>query len=764
MITARRTWTGASILALACVAAVAAGVIAHRDGRAAPVHAAPLAADPPGNDDWQFKAPLVPPLSPPGPNSLPFDGTQSTAGATLEPGEGAPCASIAGSVWYELYAETGGTVTIDTFGSDYDTVLAVYVPGIEFIPSPPGGGLTNVACNDDSGGAQARVTFSMAQYTSYFIQVASKGAGGMLRIHAECTPACPPPNDNQNMPLYAYVDVYNPLWAARLDTRAATLEPDEPRPCGGIGNTVWFSFYASSAQPIDITTTGSDFDTVLAVYAFMDPFTLPSPPGGLENIACEDDGGGAAALALDAKANTQYWIQAGGAAGASGSLLIDIACHGPCPPYNDQFGYTGFSTPPFVDGFDNSGATVEPDEPTSCGDMGKTAWWGVMVEGDTTVTIDTTGSDFPTAVAVYDNPPMDFVLSGIRELVCETDGSGNARLQFDAAFGEYYFVQVGGVDGASGNLSVSIDCTPGPCPPYGDSIVNAYWADVPWSYPFADFKDIRGATVEDGEPTACGGMDRTVWYRVHSPGNVRMAFDTDSSNFDTAIAVYRVPNQFTERPYDGIEQVACFAGATGQQARAEFDVGAGEEVFVQVGGRNGAGGELNVNADCVGACPPPNDSMTTATWTYAPYSEYMRTGGATVEPGEPLPCGNIGKTVWYFLPAQDATSYTVWTTDSTFPTVIAVYAQTSISPPGGMENIGCHEAGNGTATATWNAQPGVGYLVQIGGVDGVGGDLLMQMSCVGCLYGHGGGGPVPAPGGLVGPDTGNGGLLPGARR
>lgn len=761
MITARRTWTGAIILALALVAALAAGVIAHRDGRATPAHAAPLAADPPGNDNWAFKAPLTPPVSPPGLTSLPFDGTQSTAGATLEPGEGAPCASIAGSVWYELYAETAGTVTINTFGSDYDTVLAVYGPGVEFIPSPPGGGLTSVACNNDSGGAQSQVTVPLTQYSYYYIQVASKGAGGMLHIHAECTPACPPPNDNQSMPLYAYVDVYNPHWTYRVDTRGATLEPDEPRPCADIGKTVWYSFYANSDQTIDITTAGSDFDTVLAVHAFMDPFTLPSPPGGLENIACEDDGAGAAALALDAKANTQYWIQAGGARGAGGSLSIDFACHGPCPPYNDRFGYTGFSTPPFIDGFGTGGATLEQGEPRSCGDIGKTAWWGVMVEGDTTVTIDTTGSDFPVAVAVYDNPTFDFMFGGLHELECATDAGGDARAQFDATFGEYYFVQVGGINGASGNLSISIDCTPGPCPPYGDSIVNAYWSDVPWSYPFNDFKDIAGATVEDGEPTSCGDMSRTVWYRVYTNTAVRMVYDTDGSAFDTAIAVYRAPGMDTAAPYEGITRVACFAGGTGERARAEFDLPARETLFVQIGGRNGSGGELNVNADCIGGCPPANDSILAPEWTYAPYQVYTRTVGATLEPDEPLPCGDIGKTVWYFVPPNQYDEFTVRTNDSTFDTVIAVYEQTGMSPPGGIENIGC------TTERAFSFEPkeGIGYLVQIGGVSGASGDLLVSFDCgPGCGGQGGGGGPFPVPGGVVGPDTGNGGYLPASSR
>jgi len=747
------------IIALAALA-VAAGALAHSDAPGERAHAAPLAAAPP-NDDWQFKSPLVPPMSPPGISALPFDLTQPAGDATLEPGEDASCAPITGSVWYELYADTSGTITVDTAGSNYDTVLAVYQAAVEFVPSPPGGGLAEIVCNDDAGGAQSRVAFGVVPGTSYYIQVASKGSsGGTLRIHAECDPACPPPNDNQASATYGWVDIYQPHWSTTVDTRAATLEPGETRPCADIGNTVWFTFFPNADMEFDITTAGSSFDTAVAVYGFMDPFTLPSPPGGIENIACEDDGAGAAALTVALKADTQYWFQAGGARGASGSLVFDLSCHGTCPPYNDRIGYAGFSTPPFIDGFDTSGATLEPDEPTSCGDMGKTVWWGVMAEGPTKVTVDTTGSDFPVAVAVYDNPTFDFTFDGLHELDCATDAGGDARAQFDAKVDQYYFIQVGGMDGASGNLSVSIDCTPGPCPPYGDSISRAYWTEVPWGYPMYDFKDTGGATLDDGEPTSCGNMAHTVWYRVWSPADVRMTYSTDDSTFDTAMAVYRVPGMDGVTPYNGIAQVACFAGGTGERAGGEFDVRGGETLFVQVGGRNGAGGELSVYADCVGGCPPANDSWLAPEWTYAPYQVYTRTNGATLDPDEPRPCGDIGKTVWYYVPPDQHQEFSVDTRNTLFDTVIAVYEQSGMSPPGGVVNIGCTT----TDSFSFNPKPGVGYLVQIGGVGGASGDLVAWFDCGAGCGGQGGGGLIPSPGSIAGPDTGSGGYLHGARR
>lgn len=53
--------------------------------------------------------------------------TESTVGATAEAGEPAHANNPAGaSVWYTWVAEQSGPITFDTFGSDFDTVLAVY--------------------------------------------------------------------------------------------------------------------------------------------------------------------------------------------------------------------------------------------------------------------------------------------------------------------------------------------------------------------------------------------------------------------------------------------------------------------------------------------------------------------------------------------------------------------------------------------------------------------------------------------------------------
>jgi hypothetical protein len=100
-----------------------------------------------------------------------FSGTQifSTLGSTKEPGEPNHCGVVGGaSEWFAYQADTNGTLYIDTDGSNFDTVLAVYTgPGDDFAT------LVSTACDNNSGldGQDSRVSFSATAGTIYWIAV-----------------------------------------------------------------------------------------------------------------------------------------------------------------------------------------------------------------------------------------------------------------------------------------------------------------------------------------------------------------------------------------------------------------------------------------------------------------------------------------------------------------------------------------------------------------------------------------------------------------
>ena len=109
--------------------------------------------------------------------------TGANTGATRETGEPLHAANRGGhSVWWTWTAPTSGTVTIDTIGSNFDTLLAVYTGGSV-------SGLTAVlnGSNDDSpaGNTQtSRVTFAVTAGTVYQIAVDGyNGLAGNIAMH-----------------------------------------------------------------------------------------------------------------------------------------------------------------------------------------------------------------------------------------------------------------------------------------------------------------------------------------------------------------------------------------------------------------------------------------------------------------------------------------------------------------------------------------------------------------------------------------------------
>ncbi|MEO8427199.1 MAG: immunoglobulin domain-containing protein, partial [Verrucomicrobiota bacterium] len=113
-----------------------------------------------------------------------FTGTQnfSTVGSSKEEGEPLHCGEIGGaSQWFSYQAPANGPLTITTDGSDFETVLAVYVgPGTDFAS------LQLVACDKNSGvdGKTSLVRFSATVGTTYFIAVDGvNAASGNVRLN-----------------------------------------------------------------------------------------------------------------------------------------------------------------------------------------------------------------------------------------------------------------------------------------------------------------------------------------------------------------------------------------------------------------------------------------------------------------------------------------------------------------------------------------------------------------------------------------------------
>jgi hypothetical protein len=114
-----------------------------------------------------------------------------------------------------------------------------------------------------------------------------------------------------------------PTTVAPFSNAGFGLDGGEPQTCAGIGGTVWFKVQAPASGTLSVNTAGSSFDTVLAVYS--GPATA-SGFGELSNLGCVDDtpSSSQAAISIPVPAGATVYVQVGGYASATGTLMIAV--------------------------------------------------------------------------------------------------------------------------------------------------------------------------------------------------------------------------------------------------------------------------------------------------------------------------------------------------------------------------------------------------------------------------------------------------------
>jgi subtilisin family serine protease len=218
------------------------------------------------------------------------------------------------SVWWTWTAPKNGIVKISTKNSSFDTLLGVYT-GTSITA------LTSIASNNNSSTTDlsSSVKFNAVAGTTYRIAVDGvNGASGGIELSI----GYPPINDN-------FVDAI----AVNTGTYTgknfgASLEPGETPYGSSFGYTVWWKFTPTVSEEVIISTLGSSFSTVLAVYT-------GSSVNNLSLVAGDDYynyGGGletGSLVGFKTTANTTYYIAVDGyndtSDGSSGGGVGDIA-------------------------------------------------------------------------------------------------------------------------------------------------------------------------------------------------------------------------------------------------------------------------------------------------------------------------------------------------------------------------------------------------------------------------------------------------------
>lgn len=219
----------------------------------------------------------------------------NNGGATAETGEPAIAGSPAtATLWWEWTAPASGTVSVDTNGSSYDTVLGVYTGNAV-------NALTEVASNDNTAtDVTSRLTFTAQAGTTYEIGVDGKyGATGLTLLNLGTTPA----NDAFASP----VTLTGPSTKVTTTNLHCSREPGEPTILGfSGGNSLWYQWTAPRAGRFQVAVTSNDFDPILAVYT-------GSSLASLTTVSASDNTGTdnaqtAALCTINATAGTTYRI------------------------------------------------------------------------------------------------------------------------------------------------------------------------------------------------------------------------------------------------------------------------------------------------------------------------------------------------------------------------------------------------------------------------------------------------------------------------
>ncbi len=383
----------------------------------------------PANDNFASAATLT------GDNTT---ATVVTAAATAETGEPSHGSSspAAKSVWYKWTASATGICTISTRGSDYDTLLAIYTGSAL-------NALTLVVRDDDGGGnTTSQASFVTTAGATYNIAIDGyAGAAGNAALSLAFTlGASAPTNDN-----FAAATILTGSTATNPGvTVAASRESGEPAHAGyTAAHSVWFRWTAPSNGLLQLSTIGSSFDTVLAVYT-------GSALGSLLSVASDDDSGGSSTslLSFNAVSGTTYYFAVDGYHGASGNYVLNLSLLSGAPA-NDAFAAAATLTAGVRATGVSTLATAQSGEPqhfagtSRARSATRSLWWTWTAPATGFVSLATAGSAFDTILSVYTGSALNALT-----LVAENDdaafGDSTSNVFFRAVAGRTYLISVDG--------------------------------------------------------------------------------------------------------------------------------------------------------------------------------------------------------------------------------------------------------------------------------------------------------------------------------
>ena len=506
----------------------------------------------------------------------------------------------------------------------------------------------------------------------------------------------------------------------------ATEEPGEPDPSLLGEKSVWWTWTAPRDGGLTLTTTGSDFDTMLTLFT-------GNSLTNLTFVAFNDEDPlttNTSRITMNVAAGMVYQIAVDGYIGATGQISLQLVL-GPLvpPPPNDNFAdrITLTGTHLVNVSGSNVGASTEPGEPFHADVLGgKSVWWTWTAPSSGRVTLITRGSSFDTVLGVYTgNSVANLVfVAGNDDDPLSSDGV-ESRATFPVTGGIAYQIAVDGYDGVSGDILLRLDLDSALPVPANDNFANRIpltGGDITTNGSNVD------ATFETGEPMHLdifGG--KSVWWTWTAPSSGGVTLTTSGSSFDTLLCVYEGNSVSNLVFVAGNDDDPLSSDAV--ESRATFPVTGGTAYEIAVDGYDGASGDITLHLALGSADPvPANDDFANAiALTGTNVTVTGSNAGATFEVGEPLPDGAYGgKSIWWRWTAPGPGFVTVDTIGSVYDTELAVYTGSSVS---NLVQIASDDESGGdyTSLVTFTTKSNVTYRIAVDGYDGDFGDTTLHV-------------------------------------
>jgi len=483
---------------------------------------------------------------------------------------------------------------------------------------------------------------------------------------------------------------------------------------------IWYCYTATCNGCATVSLRGSSFDTKIAVYDGCDCYPISD-----DLIKSNDDFiGQQSQVTFPVKAGSQYLIEVGGFnPSIKGQGTISISCDSQSSqPANDDCINARHIGNVTEQPFDTTCATFDgPGHFFTSSNL----WYHYTAGGTGEVTVSLLGSEYDTALVVYDGGDCYPEWGDIIDRNDDFGGFLQSQITFQATAGRSYLFEVLGYNSdevGEGVITVSSDVEP----PSTDN------DDCQNAKPIGDVTNMPFDTTiasQDG-PSHCM-YSSNLWFCYTATCTGEATVSLAGSSYDTMLAVYDGCKCYPTLS----DMIECNDDAgNSRQSEIVFDAIAGNQYLIEVGGYGREAGQGLLTVSCEGVQPPPSskDDCQNAKPVGDVKDLAFSTANATFD-GQGL-C-MTSPNIWYCYTASCTGDVTVSLAGSSYDTMLAVYDGCGCHPTFAANMIECNDdAGNSYQSAvTFAATVGNQYLIEIGGYANEKGAGLLTISCEGVV-------------------------------